>query len=130
MAGLALGSDSWLNSSVGCAKRRAGLWKAPYQASLALGMGWLTGQAELWASCGLRWMALAWQDRVDWSCMPLDELAPDLVLGWVGQGVGLGCTLVISFLGRDDFWAQTEFWAGLGDIFPLSSRNQGLKFWV
>lgn len=38
-------------------------------------MGWLTGQAELWASCGLPWMALAWQDWADWSYTSVDELA-------------------------------------------------------
>lgn len=65
LAGLVVGSDSWLNPSLGCAKRRAGIWKAPYLTSVAVGMGWLTGQAELWALCGLPWMALAWQDWED-----------------------------------------------------------------
>ena len=41
---------------------------------------------------------------------------------------GAGCAVVISFMGSYDFWAWTEFWAGLGDVFLLNSRNQGLSF--
>ena len=45
--GLVLGSDSWLNPCLDCPKHQAGLWKALHQMSLALGLGWLTGQAKL-----------------------------------------------------------------------------------
>lgn len=41
---------------------------------------------------------------------------------------GVGCAVVISFMGSDDFWVWTEFWAGLEDVFLLNSRNQGLSF--
>ena len=43
---------------------------------------------------------------------------------------GAGCTVVISFVGSDDFWAWVELWAGLGDVFLTNSRNQGLQFQV
>lgn len=45
--GLVLGSDSWMNPCLDCPKHQAGLWKALHQMSLALGLGWLTGQAKL-----------------------------------------------------------------------------------
>lgn len=66
-------------------------------------------------------VALAWQDWVDWSCASVDELASrsGLGLGWVRRLAlaGAGCAVVISFMGSNDFWAWTEFWAGLGDVF-------------
>lgn len=78
-------------------------------------------------------MALAWQDWVDYGTS-LSELASwsGLRLGWAGSGAWLVLhwAVLVSFLGRDDCWAQIEFWAGLGGIFPLSSINQGLRFQV
>lgn len=68
-------------------------------------------------------MSLAWQDRVDGSCMSPGEPASSsgLVQGWAGGGAWqvLGWSVSVSLLGRDDFRLDWEvfFHAALGITF-------------